>query len=143
MNATATKYVQLLTSAPEVYDGFGTATVAVLGVDTFSKHPVRAVSVDTQHYGWQVTRYQSGNHRHTDARVNVATYLKFGDWRLSLDHVKGARVTFHGEGGAVDNLADDGTVCVKLDNGGAVLAHLDTGLIAFERPAAKTEEDDA
>ena len=48
------------TTAPEAFDGFGTATVRVLG--TFNGEPLRQVDIVAEHLCWQTLRYASGLH---------------------------------------------------------------------------------
>lgn len=72
----------LYTSAPLVYDGFGTETLRVVGHDTRNREPVREVAIEAEHYEWQTTRYLSGSHRFTHERMALADYLRWGDWDL-------------------------------------------------------------
>lgn len=58
--------MEYYTTAPEAYDGFGTATVAaewahVNHSKTMCK-PVRKVSIPDEHFQWQSMRYGSGLH---------------------------------------------------------------------------------
>ena len=50
--------VTTYTTAPQVYDGFGTYTVAVVG--TARNLPIREVRTPEQHAEWQRSRYSSG-----------------------------------------------------------------------------------
>jgi hypothetical protein len=50
------------TTAPDVYDGFGTVTVVVGAGETSKGTLVRAVLVLKQHWDWQTGRYASGLH---------------------------------------------------------------------------------
>ncbi len=49
----------LYTSCPIDYDGFGTHSVRVVGVDS-SGRDVRKVEIMTRHLDWQRNRYYSG-----------------------------------------------------------------------------------
>ena len=48
------------TTAPEVYDGFGTTTIRIIGL--FDGKPVRLVETPPEHVDWQRCRYASGMH---------------------------------------------------------------------------------
>jgi hypothetical protein len=48
------------TDAPEAYDGFGTRTLAVVGLSR--RGPVRKVETPREHAEWQRMRYGSGLH---------------------------------------------------------------------------------
>ena len=52
----------LYTTAEEAYDGFGTKTVESGRYQTKQGKPVRKVSVQDEHRGWQEMRYASGLH---------------------------------------------------------------------------------
>jgi hypothetical protein len=57
-----TPTVELVTSAPEQYDGFGTTTVERLPYRTRGGGDLRRVRVQAQHLTWQSQRYASGLH---------------------------------------------------------------------------------
>lgn len=50
------------TTAPEVYDGFGSNTVQTDAGEDHRGMPVRLVSIEAKHLDWQETRYGSGLH---------------------------------------------------------------------------------
>ena len=52
--------VSTYTTAPVDYDGFGTETVAIVGM--FHKKPLRHVETPVEHVEWQRMRYGSGLH---------------------------------------------------------------------------------
>jgi hypothetical protein len=91
----------IYTNAPEVYDGFSTVTVAVVGSDRRG-NPVRQVSIDVGDFLWQTGRYDSGMHVWTFVgpgepppdhhlrnkegyRCTFDEFVRFGDWK----HLKG------------------------------------------------------
>lgn len=50
------------TTAPEVYDGFGTETVERMGVTNRNGDEWRRVEILDEHADWQIGRYNSGLH---------------------------------------------------------------------------------
>ncbi len=82
MNIAAT--IEILTDAPEVYDGFGTKTIGIVG--TSKRHggnAVRRVAIERDHFEWQTGRYASGSYYYTSERCPVESWVRFGDWVLS------------------------------------------------------------
>lgn len=55
------EHLLIYTTAPAVYDGFGTETVEVVG-ETSDGRELRCVRVQFPHLEWQRRRYLSGNH---------------------------------------------------------------------------------
>jgi len=54
-----------MTTAPDTYDGFGTATVFILGTDRRGTS-WRLVAICPEHWVWQTQRYRSGLHHTVD-----------------------------------------------------------------------------
>jgi hypothetical protein len=78
------------TSAPDVYDGFGTTTEAVVGGDLRNGQPVRRVRIKAEHLDWQLSRYGSGLQRYTDpeGRITLEGFVKMGDWEIASPFLK-------------------------------------------------------
>jgi hypothetical protein len=56
----AERPLRTITTAPDAYDGFGTATLALLGL--YRGQSVRLVATPPEHGAWQRARYDSGLH---------------------------------------------------------------------------------
>lgn len=69
--------VEVVTTAPVDYDGFGTTTVEELAFRSRRGDRYRVVVVQEPHHGWQTMRYRSGMHSVT-TRAEVAELAEAG-----------------------------------------------------------------
>lgn len=61
------------TSAPEVYDDYGTRTLEWLPYQSRGRHRYRKVAIPVENLEWQIMRYASGLH-------SRCTQLQFDEW---------------------------------------------------------------
>ena len=52
--------VEMVTTAPEAYDGFGTVTLARTAYQDAAGNRYRRVAMVPEHTAWQIARYRSG-----------------------------------------------------------------------------------
>lgn len=69
------------TTAPATYDGFGTRTLRIVGVDK-AHRAVREVRIDDEHLGWQETRYASGGYY---TQTDPGPLSRLGNWTLLVE----------------------------------------------------------
>lgn len=80
MGATTIDIIEVITDAPESYDGFGSETLEWLpfgragapgNAVSPSRHPYRRVAVRANAWAWQTSRYTSGLHRPLNSREEL------------------------------------------------------------------------